>query len=80
VHVATVLPGFVRTEGFPQTALVESPRTRWMVSKPEKVADAIVSAANGRAERYVPRAYGLAAALRGVAPGLVRRVMSSSGL
>ena len=80
VHVANVLPGFVRTEGFPQTALVENPRTRWMVSKPEKVADAIVAAANGRAERYVPRPYGLAVALRGLAPGLVRRVMRGSGL
>ena len=80
VHVGAVLPGFVRTEGFPQTALVENPRTRWMVSKPEKVAEAIVEAANGKHERYVPRAYGLAAALRGLAPGLVRRVMGSSGL
>jgi uncharacterized protein len=80
VHVANVLPGFVRTEGFPQTTLVKNPWTRWAVSKPEKVADAIVDAASGKPERYVPRAYGLGAALHGLAPGLVRRVMRRTGL
>ena len=36
-----VLPGFVRTEGFPATELREKALTRWIVSKPEKVAEAI---------------------------------------
>lgn len=77
VHVGLVLPGFVATEGFPQTALVGRATTRWMVSTPEKVADAILDAGpGGKAERYVPRPYGLAAALRVVAPGLVRRTLS----
>src|SRR5438552_8909301 len=80
VHVGLVLPGFVSTEGFPQKELVSSRRTRWIVSTPEKVADAIWDAGpGGRAERYVPRAYGLAAALRIVAPGLTRRVLSGGG-
>lgn len=74
VHVGLVLPGFVATEGFPQTELVENPKTRWMVSTPEKVAEAIVDAGpGGRAERYVPRAYGLAAAARVLAPRLLSR-------
>jgi uncharacterized protein len=39
------------------------------------VAQAIVDAGpGGRAERYTPRPYGLTAALRILAPGLVRRV------
>ncbi len=74
IHVGLVLPGFVRTEGFPAAELLAKPHTRWMVSAPEKVADAIVDAGpGGRAERYVPRPYWVAAALRILAPALVRR-------
>ena len=77
VHVGLVLPGFVATEGFPATELREKALTRWLVSKPEKVAAAIYEAGpGGRAERYVPRYYALAAVLRILAPGLVRRVLS----
>jgi short-subunit dehydrogenase len=75
VHVGLVLPGFVSTEGFPQDGLRKSPLTRWIVSKPPKVADAIVDAGpGGRAERIVPRGYALFPALRVLAPWLVRRV------
>jgi uncharacterized protein len=75
VHVGLVLPGFVSTEGFPQESLRKNPLTRWVVSKPSKVADAIVAAGpGGRAERIVPRGYGLFPALRILAPGLVRRL------
>jgi short-subunit dehydrogenase len=77
VHVGLVLPGFVATEGFPARELRDRALTRWMVSKPERVAEAIVDAGPGRrAERYVPRPYALAAALRLLAPALVRRAMS----
>jgi short-subunit dehydrogenase len=72
-----VLPGFVATEGFPATELRERALTRWIVSKPATVAEAIYAAGpGGKAERYVPRPYALAAVLRIVAPGLVRRVLS----
>ena len=77
VHVGLVLPGFVATEGFPAEELRRSARTRWIVSKPEKVAEAIVDCGlKGRAERYVPRPYGLTAVARILAPGLVRRVLA----
>jgi len=77
VHVGLVLPGFIVTEGFPATELRERALTRWIVSKPEKVAEAIVDTGlRGKAERYVPRPYGLAAVARILAPGLVRRVLS----
>jgi uncharacterized protein len=80
VHVGLVLPGFITTEGFPQRELRESARTRWLVSSPDKVAEAIMAAGpGGRAERYVPRAYGIAAVLRVLAPVLVRRVLGGGG-
>ena len=72
-----VLPGFIATEGFPATELREKALTRWIVSKPERVAEAIVEAGpGGKAERYVPRPYALAAVARILAPRLVRRVLS----
>ncbi len=75
VHVGLVLPGFVATEGFPQRQLVDRAVTRWIVSRPERVAEAILDAGpGGKAERYVPRAYWGAAAARILMPGLVRRV------
>jgi short-subunit dehydrogenase len=80
VHVGLVLPGFVVTEGFPQDDLTGSARTRWMVSRPEKVADAIVRAGPGRApEVVVPRPYRAVPVLRAVAPALVRRVTGQLG-
>ena len=75
-----MLPGFVATEGFPQRELVERRATRWLVSTPEKVADAIWDAGpGGKAERYVPRPYWQAAATRAVAPRLVRRALRGGG-
>lgn len=77
VHVGMVLPGFIATEGFPATELRERALTRWTVSKPEKVAEAIVECGlRGKAERYVPRPYALAAVARILVPGLTRRVLS----
>jgi short-subunit dehydrogenase len=73
VHVGVVLPGFISTEGFPQAELVGKRLTRWLVSTPERGAQAIVEAGLGRKpERYVPRPYWLAAAARVLAPPLVR--------
>lgn len=71
VHVGLVLPGFIRTEGFPAREL-----PNLMVSRPEVVAEAIVDAGpGGRAERYVPRPYWIAAAARILMPRLVRRAV-----
>jgi len=72
VHVAMVLPGFIKTEGFPGDELPS-----WLPAKPEAAAKAILDCAfNGKAERYVPRPYWIAAALRILAPALNRRVLS----
>jgi short-subunit dehydrogenase len=81
VHVGLVLPGFVATEGFPQAELVARAATRWAVSRPEVVAEAILEAGpGGKAERYVPRYYWLAAAARILLPGGIRRATGGGGL
>jgi uncharacterized protein len=74
VHVGLVLPGFIKTEGFPASELLARPHTRWIVSTPEHVADAIMEAGpGGKAERYVPRMYWMGAATRILAPALISR-------
>jgi short-subunit dehydrogenase len=79
VHVGLVLPGFIATEGFPAAELRAKASTRWMVSDADAAAEAIVDAGlRGRAERYVPRPYALAAAARVLAPTLFRRAQSGS--
>jgi len=80
VHVGLVLPGFIATEGFPQSELLENPLTRRLVSTPERAAEAIREAGlGGRGERYVPRPYWIAAALRILAPAHVRRAVAGRG-
>lgn len=80
IHVGLVLPGFVATEGFPAQELRQKALTRWIVSTPEHIAEAIVQAGpGGRAERYAPRGYWLAAAARLLAPALVRRATAGGG-
>jgi short-subunit dehydrogenase len=74
VHVGLVQPGFVKTEGFPAAELLAKPHTRVLVTSPDVVADAIYEAGpGGKAERYVPRPYWIAAAGRVLLPGIVRR-------
>jgi short-subunit dehydrogenase len=78
VHVGLVLPGFIATEGFPAEELRARRLTRWMVADADRAAEAILAVAlRGRAERYVPRAYALAAATRVLAPALLRRAQAS---
>jgi short-subunit dehydrogenase len=77
VHVGLVLPGFIATEGFPASELTARPLTAWMVSTPDRAAEAIIDAGlRRRPERYVPRAYALFSYTRMLAPGLVRRVIT----
>jgi uncharacterized protein len=75
-----VLPGFIVTEGFTQAPLAARARTRWLLSTPDKVAEAILDAGpGGRPERYVPRAYGVVPVLRLLAPPLWRRAAKALG-
>ena len=74
VHVGVVKPGFIRTEGFPrQSCRAGSSRRPTRSPRPSWTAGA------GKAERFVPRPYRLAAVLRVLAPALNRRVLSGDG-
>lgn len=80
VHVGLVVPGFVATEGFPQTELVENPRTAWAVSTPEAVAEAIIEAGTGGADQvHVPRPWAIATAARAVVPSVLPKVVAALG-
>lgn len=77
VRVHTVNPGFTETEGFPQTKLAAGSLTRRLVLQPDRVADAILAAVDrNRPEVFVPAGYRAAAALQGLIPGTMTRVMA----
>jgi short-subunit dehydrogenase len=74
VHVHTVNPGFVHTEGFPQDWLLRRRYGRIVVG-PEHVADRVIRAIErDRAEIFVPWWYRGAAIAQALVPGAVRRV------
>ena len=76
ITVHTVNPGFVETEGFPQTALVRRPLLGRAVAGPELVADRVARVLrSGRREIFVPAWYRPAALLQALAPSLLGRVM-----
>ncbi len=80
VHVGLVVPGFVATEGFPQTELVENPRTAWAVSTPDVVAEAVLAAGpGGRDQVHAPRAWAIATAVRSIAPWIIPKVVAAMG-
>ena len=73
IHVHTVNPGFVETEGFPQSGL-RSALLRRLVVGPEHVAEHVVkSIERDRGETFVPGWYRVAALAQTVAPRLVAR-------
>ena len=79
IHVHTVNPGFVHTEGFPQDWLLRG-RLKRVVVGPERVADGIVRAIErDRAEVFVPRWYRAAAVAHALLPGTFRRVPTRRG-
>jgi NAD(P)-dependent dehydrogenase (short-subunit alcohol dehydrogenase family) len=76
VHVGLVTPGFISTEGFPQEQLTGKATTRWMLGTQEQAVDAILAAADGKAEVAVPGWYGLLPRLRYGVPSVVRFALS----
>lgn len=80
VHVHTVNPGFVETEGFPQAALLRSAILRRLVVGPDHVAKHVLKVIErDRRETFVPRWYRLAPIAQALAPGLVARFAARSG-
>ena len=77
IRVHTVKPGFVETEGFPQSWL---PRPlRRLVIGPEQIAEHVVtSVERGRGETTVPRYYAVASVLQALAPNVLARILARS--
>jgi short-subunit dehydrogenase len=73
IHVHTVNPGFVETEGFPQERLGNG-LLRRLVIEPEDVARHVLKVIDrDRRETFVPAWYRVAAVAQGLVPGLVAR-------
>lgn len=80
VHVHTVNPGFVETEGFPQATVLRSAILRRLVAEPEDVARHVMTVLErDKRETFVPRWYRAAAVAQAVAPGLMARLAQRSG-
>jgi short-subunit dehydrogenase len=80
IHVHTVNPGFVETEGFPQASALRSALLRRLVVGPEHVARHVLKVLErDKRETFVPRWYRAAAVAQALAPGLVARLSSRGG-
>jgi NAD(P)-dependent dehydrogenase (short-subunit alcohol dehydrogenase family) len=80
IHVLTVLPGFIETEGFPQRTALASRFLRRTVRTPEELADRIARGlARRKGELTYPRLYRAFAIVQALAPTLVGRVASRAG-
>ncbi len=75
IRVHTVKPGFVETEGFPQSKLPAP--VRRLVIGPERIAAHVVdSLEHDRGETTVPRYYAVGSVLQALVPNLVARVLA----
>jgi uncharacterized protein len=80
IHVHTVNPGLVETEGFPQASVLGSPLLRRLVVGPEQVARHVLKVLRrDQGETFVPRGYRAAALVQALAPGLTARLVSRAG-
>jgi len=80
IHVHTVNPGFVETEGFPQASVLGSALLRRLVVGPEHVARHVLKVLRrDKGETFVPRWYRAAAVAQALAPGLFARLLSRAG-
>jgi short-subunit dehydrogenase len=78
IHVHTVNPGFVETEGFPQATKLRSALFRRLVIEPDQVARHVLKTIKrDRRETFVPAWYRVAALAQAVTPGLVARLSGS---
>jgi short-subunit dehydrogenase len=80
IRVHTVKPGFVETEGFPQSKWMPRPLQRFVIG-PEKIAEHVVtSLERGRGETTIPRYYALAGVLQALLPNTLARALGRSRL
>ena len=80
IHVHTILPGFVETEGFPQHSVLRSRLMRRFVIGPERIGTAIVSMVEkNKGEMTVPWfPYRPISIVQALAPGLLARFVGMS--
>jgi short-subunit dehydrogenase len=78
IRVHTVKPGFVETEGFPQSRL-PGPAQRFVIGPEQVAAHVLDSIERGRGETTVPRYYAIAGVVQALAPNLVARLLSRPG-
>lgn len=77
VTVTTANPGPVPTPGFPQASILVHRLGGLLLIDAARCAKGIVAAADrGAAEVFLPARYRLPAAIQGIAPGLVARVLA----
>ncbi|HET9506685.1 MAG TPA: SDR family NAD(P)-dependent oxidoreductase [Gaiellaceae bacterium] len=80
IHVHTVCPGFVETEGFPQRSVLANAFFRRAVIGPDDVAAHLLRVVErNRGESFVPRWYRLFAIAQALSPALVARLAARSG-
>ena len=73
IYVSSIEPGFIPTEGFPQSDMVDHPVLKRILGTEEEVAKAIIDAIEHRKpQRVVPRWYYLLQIPRLVAPRVFR--------
>lgn len=76
IHVHTVNPGFVETEGFPQANVLRSALLRRIVIGPDDVARHILRVIErDKRETFVPAWYRVAAIAQTLLPGVVARAV-----
>jgi NAD(P)-dependent dehydrogenase (short-subunit alcohol dehydrogenase family) len=76
VRVHTVKPGFVETEGFPQSWLPR-PAQRLVIGPTQVAAHVVASLEHGCGETTVPRYYGIAGVVQALAPNVLSRSMAN---
>jgi uncharacterized protein len=80
IHVHTVNPGFIETEGFPQATKLRSALLRRAVVGPDHVAKRVLKVLRRDTnETFAPHWYRAAALAQALAPGLVARLAGRSG-
>jgi short-subunit dehydrogenase len=77
IHVHTVNPGLVETEGFPQASALRNALIRRLVVGPDHVARHVLKVIRrDKRETFVPSWYRVGAVAQALAPGLVARLLS----
>jgi NAD(P)-dependent dehydrogenase (short-subunit alcohol dehydrogenase family) len=76
VRVHTVKPGFVETEGFPQSWLPRAAQ-RLVIGPKQVAAHVVASLEHSRGETSVPRYYGVAGVVQALAPNVLSRGMAN---